>query len=302
MTWMDGVLLAALIFTGYWLYGGVIRRRGLATIDATLEHAELRLLTQPMAKKPSRLRSWLSLAGYRRASAPDRFVGAQAAATVLGLLVAWAFFRSGFVEQMSQILTLVPGAAGEFFVMVAGIGPWIAFLLIASVPVLIVRAARRERVAQVERDLPLMLDLFATLAEAGLGFDSALQRILSSQPPQRALPAEFGLYQQETLAGVPRSEALRRLARRVGLGSVTTFVSAVVEAEEIGASLAETLRHQSEDMRDRRRARTMLLAQALPVKLVFPLVICFLPGIFASTLAPALYQMIKVVDSVLPGR
>ncbi len=46
----------------------------------------------------------------------------------------------------------------------------------------------------------------------------------------------------------------------------------------------------------------MLIAQALPVKLVFPLILCFLPGIFVSTLAPAVYQMIRVVDSVVPRR
>jgi len=145
-------------------------------------------------------------------------------------------------------------------------GPWIALAIVACVPWLQVRAARRRRVAEMEKDLPLAMDLFATLAEAGLGFDAALQRIAASQPRSRALAAEFTAYQQETLAGVPRVQALRRMGRRVQLGSVTTFVSAIVEAEQIGASLAETLRHQAEDMRDRRSVRAMLLAQALPVK------------------------------------
>jgi len=74
------------------------------------------------------------------------------------------------------------------------------------------------------------------------------------------------------------------------------FVSALVQAEQIGASIAETLRRQSEDVRDRRRERALLLAQALPVKLFFPLVLCFLPGILLSTLGPALYQLIRVSE------
>lgn len=68
----------------------------------------------------------------------------------------------------------------------------------------------------------------------------------------------------------------------------------------MGASLAETLRHQADDLRNRRRERALLHAQAMPVKLVLPLVVCFLPGIFLSTLGPVLYQMIRVADTVLP--
>ena len=63
--------------------------------------------------------------------------------------------------------------------------------------------------------------------------------------------------------------------------------------------MAETLQHQADDLRQRRREEALLQAQALPVKLVFPLVICFLPGIFVSTLAPAIYQMIQVANGVL---
>jgi tight adherence protein C len=63
--------------------------------------------------------------------------------------------------------------------------------------------------------------------------------------------------------------------------------------------LAETLRHQADDLRHRRREDALLQAQALPVKLVFPLVICFLPGIFISTLAPVIYQMTQVAGGVL---
>ena len=63
------------------------------------------------------------------------------------------------------------------------------------------------RVAQVERDLPVTLELLATLAEAGLGFDAALDRILTSQPSERALVQEFRTFQAEVLAGRPRSIA-----------------------------------------------------------------------------------------------
>lgn len=300
MDWAGIALIFSLMVLGWAIYASTIRQRGLLIADSSLRGLEAGRSGE--IKPESRLTRWLSLAGYRDPAAAERFVYATAGCLLLAMALAWLFDRSGAIAQMEQVLTAIPGGAGEFLLAVAQLGPFIVLALVTCVPWLIVRAARRQRVAQVEKDLPLMMDLFATLAEAGLGFDTALERILESQAPDRALPREFRIYQRDALSGVPRVQGLRRLAKRIDVPAMTTFLSAVIEAEQIGASLAETLRHQAEDLRDRRRARAMLIAQALPVKLVFPLILCFLPGIFVSTLAPAVYQMIRVVDSVIPRR
>jgi tight adherence protein C len=115
----------------------------------------------------------------------------------------------------------------------------------------------------------------------------------------RPLTIELRAFQHDLLAGVPRLQALRHLAGRIDVTSLTVFVAAVVQAEQVGASIADTLRLQADDLRGRRREQALLASQALPVKLVLPLVTCFLPGIFLSTLGPVLYQMIQVADSVL---
>src|SRR5262249_21375499 len=151
----------------------------------------------------------------------------------------------------------------------------------------------------IEQDLPLALELFATMGEAGLGFDAALAKVVRAQESHRPLVAEFTAFQRDMLAGVSRAQALRNLAHRADVTSLTTFASALIQAGQVGASIAETLRHQAEDLRQRRREEALLQAQALPVKLVFPLVVCFLPGIFVSTLAPVIYQMIQVAGGVL---
>jgi tight adherence protein C len=193
----------------------------------------------------------------------------------------------------------VPGSAGDMLVLVLEGGPWILMIVAALVPTVVVRTRRRARVRAVEQDLPLTLELFATMADAGLGFDAALAKIVRAQGTERALVAELVNFQHDMLAGIPRTQALRQLARRVDVPSLTSFSSALIQAEQVGASMAETLQHQAVDLRQRRREDALLQAQALPVKLVFPLVICFLPGIFVSTLAPVLYQMVQVADSVL---
>lgn len=242
------------------------------------------------------LARWLFLANYRSAAAPVVFIGATTACIGFGGLAALVVSRAGLAAVLAQGFVYIPGGLGDALASIADAAPWILVALISSAPLLIVRASRRQRVQQAEEDLPLILELLASLAEGGLGFDAALAKILHAQPAARSLPSELRTFQAELRVGVSRVQALRRLAWRLDIPAVSSFVSALVHAEQVGASLAETLRYQSGDLRNARRERVLLQAQALPVKLVFPLVICFLPSIFITTLGPALYQLTKVLN------
>ena len=244
------------------------------------------------------LPQWLARAGYRRPQATALFVTATLVCAGVGG-VAGQVYRATMMVSLIDMVSSVPGGVGEVLAAILGVGQWILFVLLTLLPTIVVRAARRARVRAVEQDLPLVLELFATMGEAGLGFDAALTKVIRSQDAERPLIAEFVNFQYDMLAGVPRAQALRQCAKRVDVSSLTSFTSALVQADEVGASLADTLRHQANDLRSRRRENALLKAQALPVQLVFPLVICFLPGIFLSTLAPVLYQMIQVAEGVL---
>ncbi len=246
----------------------------------------------------SALARWLARAGYRRPNAPGLFVAATAAGIGVGVVVS-QIYRLFLFRPLADMVANVPGSAGDMLALILQSGSGILFCVAAFAPALAVRGARRSRVRSIEQDLPLALELFATMAEAGLGFDAALARIVSAQGSDRALGSEFVNFQHDMVAGIPRRQALRQLARRVDVPSLTSFTSALIQAEQVGASMAETLQHQAVDLRQRRRENALLQSQALPVKLVFPLVVCFLPGIFVSTLAPVLYQMVQVADSVL---
>ena len=248
-----------------------------------------------------RLVRWLAAAGYRSESAATLFAGATIGAAALSLAIVLALIRTGTIATMAQEVTVIPGGIGDGLALVATGTPYIIFLIFTLTPTLIVRGARRSRIAAIEQDLAASLELLATLAEAGLGFDAGIARILESESGERPLAQEFRIYQRDLLGGISRQTSLKKLAARVDLTSVTIFASAVNQAEQMGSSLAETLRSQSDDLRDRRKLRALLLAQALPVKLTFPLMFCFLPGIFYSTLGPVLAQLAEVVDSVLRG-
>jgi pilus assembly protein TadC len=272
-----------------------VRRRALArlyAIDAPATGAG------DSMNRDTALARWLASAGYRRPEAQMLFISATIGCAAAGIVIS-QIYRLFLIESLLDAIVGVPGSAGDVLALVLQGGPWILFVISALVPTIAVRTARRARMHAIEQDLPLALELFATMAEAGLGFDAALARIVRAQGSNRALSSEFVNFQHDMLAGMSRTQALRQLARRVDVPSLTSFTSALIQAEAVGASMAETLQHQAVDLRQRRRENALLQAQALPVKLVFPLVICFLPGIFASTLAPVIFQMIEVADSVI---
>ena len=274
-----------------------VRHRALRRL---YEHGEEQVVAVGIDASGSEswLARWLSLAGYRRPNAPALFVAATAASVAVGVTVGQVY-RLTLSRSLVEAVSNVPGAAGDLLAAILQGGPGILLVVAGLAPMLVVRTARRARVRAIEQDLPLALELFATMAEAGLGFDAALSKIVRARGSDRALISEFVNFQHDMLAGVPRTQALRQLARRVDIPSLSSFTSALIQAEQVGASMAETLQHQANDLRQRRREEALLRAQALPVKLVFPLVICFLPSIFVSTLAPVISQMIQVANSVL---
>jgi tight adherence protein C len=139
------------------------------------------------------------------------------------------------------------------------------------------------------------------LAQAGLGFDAALARVLRAQP-SRELGDELRRYQSELLAGVGRVECLRRMATRVGHPALSSVVAALAQAEEVGSGLSEVLRPLADDVRARRRENALARAEALPEKLVFPLMIGFLPGLMVWTLGPAIHQLVEVLSAIMAAR
>jgi tight adherence protein C len=242
---------------------------------------------------------WLALAGYRSPGAARIFVGLTAVMFVVGIAPILLLRRSRLLETGLRALERIPGAVGEIFWAPLVLGPWIILVILVCIPWLMVQRARRRLVSDVEQDLPLVLELLSTLGESGLGFDAALERVIDAQPPERPLTVEFRAFQREVLTGRSRIAALRRMAHRLDIPTMTIFVSALVQAEQIGSGVADVLRRQADDVRDRRRDRALNLAQALPVKLLFPLIICFLPAIFVVTLGPICLQFIKFADAIV---
>lgn len=300
---MLDVLTAASLFIGAAILTGllVLRHRTSARIFSRLTVDEGDADAPPLVSEPERgwPAAWLYRAGFRSPHASTYFLLATAGMLASGVLIVYTFHTRGTVVQLANLVTSIPGGVGNVLVPLVYGAPWLILLTITAIPFLLVRAARVKRVQAIEQDLPMVLDLLNTLAQAGIGFDAAMDRILAAQSPRRPLVQELRTFQYDNLAGRSRIDSLRRLMRRVEVPMVSTFVSAIIQSEQVGAGIAQTLRTQAEELRARRREKAAAAAMAVPTKLILPMVIGFLPGIFIVLLGPMLHQAGQVMEQTM---
>src|SRR5579862_4869584 len=142
--------------------------------------------------------------------------------------------------------------------------------------------------------LPDGLDLLVICVEAGLGLDQSLMRVAEElRIAHPELSDELQLVNLEMRVGKSRIEALRELARRTGLEDIKALVAMLVQTERFGTSIAQSLRIHSEELRTKRRQRAEELSAKTSVKMVFPLVLCIFPALFAVTVWPAVVTLIR---------
>jgi tight adherence protein C len=219
----------------------------------------------------------LMLAGYPGNLDAPAFVVIKLLTTALGLVAAF-FIRDFGSDTLQQLVLLALPIALGFF----GPDAWLE------------RKVGDRRQAML-RALPDILDLLVISVEAGLGFDSALARVVGTVPGP--LSEEFFRMLQETRVGVSRREAMRHLMERTDLDELRSFLLAMIQAEAFGVTIARVLRVQADEMRVKRRQRAQEKAFAAPVKLVFPLVFCIFPSLFIVLLGPAAIQIAEAFAS-----
>jgi len=150
-----------------------------------------------------------------------------------------------------------------------------------------------DRQQQILRELPDTLDQLTISVEAGLGFDAALQRVAASGTGP--LAEELTRVLSEIKVGVPRGESLKKLLTRTSVHELRHFILALQQAEQFGLPVARVLRIQSGELRMKRRQRAEEAAMKIPVKIVFPLVVCIFPSLFVVLLGPAMIRVARVL-------
>jgi tight adherence protein C len=178
--------------------------------------------------------------------------------------------------------------------------PFIQLLVFSSIsaafgyffPVLWLSRKITKRKKEIFRALPDAIDLLTISVDAGLAFDSALQRV--SEKWDNALSREFRRVIAEIRVGKPRREALRELALRTGVSELSTFVASIIQADQLGVSISRVLQVQAEQMRLKRRQWAEAEAHRAPLKMMFPVAFCILPALYVMILGPALPKMVDL--------
>jgi len=191
-------------------------------------------------------------------------------------------------------ITLVPGRAGLALQGHQTTFGVVILLWFYAYPGLWLRQVLRTRQRRIQRALPFVLDLLTLSVEAGLDFMNAMQRIVEKRKMD-PLGEEFVRVLREIQLGKTRRVALRDMSERVDQAEIRTVVNALVQADELGVGIAQILRIQADQMRQRRFERAEKLANEAPVKMLFPLVAFIFPAVFLILLGPIFLQIFRQI-------
>ena len=214
------------------------------------------------------------LSGRPSAQMIDRFLAIRVVTVVAAPVAIWLFY---FWNPI--------GLSGNTQL---GVTALVVLLLILGPDAQLNRAVE-ERQTEILRGLPDIIDLLVISVEAGLGFEQALQRVITSI--EGPLPDEFSRMLGEVRAGSTRAEAMRAMDARIEVPEVRSFVLAILQADAFGVSIGRVLRTQAEEMRIKRRQLAEEKAQKAPVKMLIPMVFCIFPALFTIVLGPAVIRI-----------
>jgi tight adherence protein C len=228
----------------------------------------------PGTASPQEIRRRIAAAGLEAKLTPQHFLalksGLTGGAFLLGILLG--------------SIGIVPAMAGFALAFAGG-----AICFIA--PDYYLSMKTRRRLEDINIGLPDILDLLTVSVEAGLGFDSAVAKI--SERMGGPLIEEMKVFLHEMRMGESRAGALKNLSDRLELPSMVSFTRSIIQADQLGISLARVLRVQAHDLRNKRQMAAEEKAMKAPIKMLFPTVLFIFPAMFIVILGPAMMTLMK---------
>jgi tight adherence protein C len=226
------------------------------------------------SKSHEKTRMMLAQAGNPSGLGPSEFLGLKG---LLAVGLGGGTFILFTVAKMSPPMNLVIPACLAFFgYMLPGI--WLSRQI-------------KSRKKEITKALPDAIDLLTISVESGLGFDPALMRV--AEKWDNHLTREFARVLSEMRIGKSKREALREMSLRIDEDGLSSFVSAVIQADQLGVAITQVLRIQSEAMRVRRRQRAEQLAQKAPIKMLFPMAFLIFPALYVVILGPSVPRIVE---------
>jgi tight adherence protein C len=155
------------------------------------------------------------------------------------------------------------------------------------------RTKSKKRIEAIEYSLPSFLDVLYVSVEAGLAFDMAIYR--TTDKMKGPLSEELQFTMNEISKGRGRSEALREMVKRTQVPDLATFVTSIIQAEEMGSNIGNVLRIQADTMRLNKRQRAEARAAKIPTKMLFPIVFFMFPALFVVILGPSVLKIMETL-------
>lgn len=205
----------------------------------------------------------LQTAGQDFVLTPEQLFGLRVTAAALATVFIW----------------LLLGLLDKDGVLRYALGTLLGVIIGWYYPNLWLRERRNRRRRLVIKDLPVYLDFITMAVESGLNITGAIEQA-TSKGPSGPLSQEFNRLLRDIRSGLPRAEALKRMAERMDMSQISSFTGTLIQADRVGASLGGTLRAQAGQRREERFLRAEKLALEAPVKMMLPLVMFFFPLIF----------------------
>lgn len=203
----------------------------------------------------------------------------------LQLIMAVVFAPLGFL--LFNVLLKQSITVGVIFLVFFGI-------IGSFLPNIWLSAYIRSRKHLILRALPNALDMIVVCTEAGLSFDQSMRRV--SEFWRSPLSEEFNRILAEIAIGRTRRQALAAASDRIAIPEMSNLIAAILQAEELGASMGKVLRVQADQLRLKRHQRAEELAAQASIKMLFPLVFLIFPAMFAVLLGPAIPLIIKTLS------
>lgn len=256
---------------------------GWAKLTDRIEKAGISLVDS----QGDRLRAKLIAAGFTSPAAPKLFTLIRLITLFLlpGMMLLAALLGGSEVSPMKLYI---------FGVLLAIFGLYL--------PNLVVTAKADRRREQIINGFPDCLDLMLVCVEAGLGMESAFDRVGREMLHSHPLLAELlSTVTLELRAGASREQALRKMADRSQVDEIKSFATLLIQSDKLGSSIGDTLRVYANEMREKRRLRAEEKAHRLPVLLSIPLVTCMLPVMIGVLMLPAVIRVIRQVAPALSG-
>lgn len=225
----------------------------------------------PLGRRRENLKKKLIQAGIPGGLTVDQYFATYVVATAIGFLVG---------TYIDSELATAP-----MFLIVLG---FVGFLY----PGMWLNGTIQKRRRRIFRDLPDLLDILRLAVEAGLDMTSAMKVVLE-RGQEGPLRQELEEIEREISLGRTRQEAFRSFADRLAMTEINSFVLALIQADQLGASVGPILRVQSEMARTRRWQLAEALVNKMPMKMLGPLVTLIFPSSFIILFTPLLIQWMQ---------